>query len=62
MLDKQCEELAFPILFPKGRNRYLAERQVNISRVKYFNARLLNYSGRFATNPEYLVFFLHNLS
>jgi len=25
--------------------------------VKYFNARLQHYSGRFATNPEYLLFF-----
>jgi len=56
MLDKQCEELAFPVLFPRGRYGYKAERQVNISPVKYFNARLLNYSRRFATNPEYLFF------
>ena len=56
MLDKQCEELAFPVLFPKGRYGYAAERQVTISPVKYFNARLLHYSGRFATNPEYLFF------
>ena len=27
MLDKQCEELAFPVLFPKGRYGYTAERQ-----------------------------------
>lgn len=52
MLDKQCEELAFPVLFPKGRHGYTAERQVTISPVKYFNARLIRYSGRFATNPE----------
>lgn len=56
MLDKQCEELAFPVLFPKGRYGYTAERQVTISPVKYFNARLIRYSGRFATNPEYLFF------
>ena len=31
-----------------------AQRHVSISPVKYFNARLLHYSGRFATNPEYL--------
>lgn len=40
MLDKQCEELAFPVLFPKGRYGYTAEQQVTISPVKYFNARL----------------------
>jgi len=31
-----------------------AGRRVAISLVKYFSARLLHYSGRFATNPEYL--------
>ena len=56
MLDKQCEELAFPVLFPKGRYGYTTERKSQISPVKYFNARLLHYSGRFATNPEYVFF------
>ena len=56
MTDKQCEELAFPVLFPKGRFGYTAEREITLSPVKYFNARLLHYSGRFATNPEYLFF------
>ena len=56
MTDKQCEELAFPVLFPKGRFGYTVEREVKLSPVKYFNARLLHYSGRFATNPEYLFF------
>ena len=58
MTDKQCEELAFPVLFPNGKFGYTAERDVKLSPVKYFNARLLHYSGRFATNPEYL-FFAH---
>ena len=56
MTDKQCEELAFPVLFPNGKFGYTAERDVKLSPVKYFNARLLHYSGRFATNPEYLFF------
>ena len=56
MTDKQCEELAFPVLFPKGKYGYTFERKVKLSPVKYFNARLLHYSGRFATNPEYLFF------
>lgn len=56
MTDKQCEELAFPLLFPEGRFGYKVEREVKLSPVKYFNARLLHYSGRFATNPEYLFF------
>ena len=56
MTDKQCEELAFPVLFPKGRFGFAADRQIKLSPVKYFNSRLLHHSGRFATNPEYLFF------
>ena len=56
MSDKHCEELAFPVLFPKGRFGYTAERTVNLSPTKYFNAHLLHYTGRFAMNPEYLFF------
>ena len=56
MADKQCEELAFPVLFPKGKYGYSVNLEVKLSPVKYFNARLLHHSGRFATNPEYLFF------
>lgn len=56
MTDKHCEELAFPVLFPKSRFGYTAERSVNLSPSKYFNAHLLHYSGRFAMNTEYLFF------
>jgi hypothetical protein len=56
MTDKLCEELSFPVLFPKGRFGYTAERGIKLSPIKYFNARLLHYSGKFATNPEYLFF------
>ena len=45
----------FPGLFPKGRFGYTADRDIKLSRVKYFNTRLLHYSGQFATNPEYIV-------
>ena len=38
MTDKQCEELAFPVLFPKGRYGYTAEHEIMLSPVKYFNA------------------------
>ncbi len=58
MTDKKCEELAFPILFPKGRFGYMEERKIKLTPVKYFHARLLHYSGRFATNSEYLFFAL----
>ena len=54
MKEKYCEELAFPTLFPTGQFGYQVERDVPILPVKYFNARLLNYTGRFDRNPEYL--------
>ena len=60
MQEKYCEELAFPVLFPMGRFGYQVERRVKLSPTKYFNARLLNYTGKFAANPEYL--FLHSIS
>ena len=56
MTDKQCKELAFPSLFPKGRFGFTAQRDIKLTPVKYFNARLLHYSGGFSTNPEYLFF------
>ena len=54
--DIQCEELAFPVLFPNGKFGYTAERDVKLASVKHFNVKLLHFSGRFATNPEYLFF------
>ena len=45
MTDKKCEEIAFPTLFPKGRFGYMKERKIKLTPVKYFNARLLHYSG-----------------
>ena len=54
--DQHCEELAFPVLFPMGRFGYQVERRVKLSPTTYFNARLLNYTGKFAANPEYLFF------
>ena len=56
MTDKKCEELAFPVLFPKGQFGYTEDRMIKLSPVKYFNARLLHYSGRFTMDPEYLLF------
>jgi hypothetical protein len=56
MTDKLCEELSFPVLFPKGRFGYTSEQDIKLSPIKYFNARLLHYSGKFETNPEYLFF------
>ena len=60
MTDQHSEELAFPVLFPKGNFGFTAERDLKLSPIKYFNARLLHYSGRFATNPEYLFFAVYH--
>ena len=56
MTDKKCKLLAFPVLFPKGRFGYTDERKIKLSPVKYVNACLLHYSGRFAMNSECLFF------
>ena len=56
MTDKHCEEMAFPTLFPTGTFGFQVTRDVKLSPTKYFNARLLNFTGRFATNSEYLFF------
>ena len=56
MRDIKCKEVSFPVLFPDGRFGYTDDRMIKLSPVKYFNARLLHYSGRFAMNSEYLFF------
>ena len=43
ILDKNCEELAFPHLLSTGNFGCTTERETKISPVKYFNQRLLNY-------------------
>ena len=56
LLDENCEELAFPSLFPNGKFGYLCKRQKKLSWSKYINQRLLNYSQRFESNIFYLIF------
>ena len=56
MTDKLCEEMAFQILFSAGKFGFQVKRDVRLLPAKYFNVRLLNYTGRFATNPEYLFY------
>ena len=34
MTDKLCEELSFPVLFPKGRFSYTTERDIKLSPIK----------------------------
>jgi hypothetical protein len=56
MMDTSCEEMAFPKLFPKGEFGFDALRAVKLTPKKYFNARILNRTGEFARNIEYLFF------
>ena len=56
MTDRHCEELAFPVLFPKGTFGYKMDRKEKLTPVKYFYARLLHHRRRFGMNPEYLFF------
>ena len=44
------------LYFQTGKLGFQVKRDVRLPPAKYFNARLLNYTGRFATNPEYLFF------
>ncbi|CAG2202191.1 unnamed protein product [Mytilus edulis] len=59
MLDEGCEELSFPQLFPTGQLGFDRHRKVHLTPKKYINARILNKTGVFAKNIEYL--FLPNM-
>ena len=48
--DKNFEELSFPTLFPSGKFGYTYQRPVNISVKKYFQRRILEDGGQFASN------------
>jgi hypothetical protein len=52
--DKNFEELSFPTLFPTGKFGNTYERPVKISVKKYFQRRILEKGGHFASNIEYL--------
>ena len=56
LLDENCEELAFPSLFPNNNFEYSWKRQTKLSGPKYINQRLLNYTQRFASNINCLFF------
>ena len=60
MTDENCEALAFPYLFPRGKFGYNVERDVPLSASKYFNQRLLNYTQRFAGISDY-IFYAHSV-
>ena len=53
--DSHCEELAFPYLLPTVKFECLTKRNVPLSRVKYFNQRLLNYNQKFASDSNFIL-------
>ena len=54
--DENCEMLAFPDLFPNGKFGYTYDRDIKFSPCKYSNQRLLNYSQKFASDPDYIFY------
>uniref|UniRef100_A0A7M5V9S6 ATP-dependent DNA helicase n=2 Tax=Clytia hemisphaerica TaxID=252671 RepID=A0A7M5V9S6_9CNID len=56
LYDENCEMLAHPHLFPKGKFGYKVERDVKLSPSKYFNQRLLNEKQNFASDPDYIFY------
>ena len=56
LLDKDFEVLAFPDLFPYGKNGFdsVPKRETNLSLRRYYQQRIFNVDGRFAKNIEYL--------
>nr|XP_057929967.1 uncharacterized protein LOC131129981 isoform X1 [Doryrhamphus excisus]XP_057929968.1 uncharacterized protein LOC131129981 isoform X1 [Doryrhamphus excisus]XP_057929969.1 uncharacterized protein LOC131129981 isoform X1 [Doryrhamphus excisus] len=52
----QLEAMAFPVLFPTGKNTMDEERIVKVSPSSYFNTRLFSVDPRFAEDQGYLFF------
>ena len=46
MTDKLCDKMAFSALFPTGKFAFQVKKDVRLSPAKYFNSRLLNYTGQ----------------
>ena len=55
--DSHFEELAYPDSFPFGTGGFssISRTNKNLTPRKYFNQRILNIDGRFASNIEYLL-------
>ena len=54
--DKTNEAKSFPTLFPMGSPTYHDFRNNRLTLSRYFNNRILNADGRFATNLEYIFY------
>ena len=49
LADNNCEALTFPYLFPTDKYGYTVKRDIELSPVKYFNQRFLNFTQMFAS-------------
>ena len=54
--DEDCEMLAHPYLFPKGKFGYTYKREIALSACKYFNQRLLNWTQAFSSDTDFVFF------
>ena len=52
--DHKLEVLAFPHLFPNGRNHLHDQRPIRLTPHKYFPQRILNKNTAFAKNADYI--------
>ena len=60
ILTDTRDELAHPHLFQTGKFGYKFQRKVELSPVKYFNQRFLNYKQKFSSDSDY-IFFVHSV-
>jgi len=56
LISDCMEALAFPELFPRGRNHYGTERAIPLTMLEYMDLRLRHYSRRFSRNHRWLFF------
>ena len=56
LFDQNCDKVAFPQFFSKGRFGSSTERETKLSQSKYFSQRLLNDKQSFTSNSDYIFF------
>ncbi|MCG8079346.1 MAG: AAA family ATPase, partial [Candidatus Thiodiazotropha taylori] len=57
--SSNLEELAFPQLYPYGRNGFSDRKGTELTTHQYFSCRILNKDKRWSSNPQYLFWALH---
>ena len=59
--NKFWEEVGHSYLSPTSQYRYKVEKEIPLTRSKYFNQRLLHYTQKFASDNDY-IFSAHTVS